>query len=64
MRFCSSLAVSMIAAPCLPAGLDPEELLALLRRLSWESAAILRAYARGEQPPFGYGLALSVDEGG
>jgi 3'(2'), 5'-bisphosphate nucleotidase len=54
----------MMAAPCLPAGLDLEELLALLRRLCWESAAILRAYARGVQPPFGYGEALSVDEGG
>ncbi|WP_094555742.1 3'(2'),5'-bisphosphate nucleotidase CysQ [Synechococcus sp. 1G10] len=54
----------MMAAPCLPAGLDLEELLTQLRRLCWESAAILRAYARGEQPPFGYGAALSVDEGG
>ena len=53
-----------MAAPCLPAGLDLEELLTLLRRLCWESAAILRAYARGVQPPFGYGEALSVDEGG
>jgi len=35
----------------LPVGIDPEVLLAVLRRLAWESAAILRAYARGEQPP-------------
>lgn len=54
----------MMAAPSLPAGVDVEELLALLRQLSWDSAAILRAYARGEQPPFGYDAALSVDEGG
>lgn len=54
-----------MAAPCLPAGLDLEELLALLRRLCWESEASLRAtYSRGVQPPFGYGEALSVDEGG
>jgi 3'(2'), 5'-bisphosphate nucleotidase len=41
-----------------------EAILAVLRRLVWESADILRAYARSEQPPFGYPKALSVDNGG
>ena len=41
-----------------------EAILAVLRRLVWESADILRAYARSEQPPFGYPPALSVDHGG
>ena len=41
-----------------------EAILAVLRRLVWESADILRAYARSEQPPFGYPPALSVDNGG
>jgi 3'(2'), 5'-bisphosphate nucleotidase len=40
------------------------ELLAELRRLAWGAADILRAYARGEQPPHGFPRALSVDEGG
>ena len=41
-----------------------EAILAVLRRLVWESTDILRAYARSEQPPFGYPPALSVDNGG
>ena len=41
-----------------------EAILTVLRRLVWESADILRAYARSEQPPFGYPPALSVDHGG
>jgi 3'(2'), 5'-bisphosphate nucleotidase len=41
-----------------------EAILAVLRRLVWESADILRAYARSQQPPFGYPKALSVDNGG
>jgi 3'(2'), 5'-bisphosphate nucleotidase len=39
-------------------------LLAELRRLSWGAADILLAYGRGEQPPYGFPRALSVDEGG
>ncbi len=55
----------MMAAPSLlPDGVEVEELLAVLRQLSWDAAAILRAYARGEQPPFGFEPALSVDQGG
>ena len=52
----------MQPADLLPAGIDTETLLAVIRQLAWESAAILRAYARGEQPPFGYPAVLSVDD--
>ena len=48
----------------LPAGIDQEALLAALRPLCWGAADILRAYARGEQPPHGFPRALSVDDGG
>ena len=48
----------------LPAGVSKEVLLTELRRLSWGAADILRAYARGEQPPHGFPKALSVDNGG
>ena len=55
----------MMPAPsALPDGVSHEALLAELRRLSWGAADILRAYARGEQPPYGFTAALSVDEGG
>ena len=48
----------------LPSGVSQDALLAELRRLSWGAADILRAYARGEQPPHGFTRALSVDDGG
>jgi 3'(2'), 5'-bisphosphate nucleotidase len=48
----------------LPAGIDQEALLQALRPLCWGAADILRAYARGEQPPHGFPKALSVDDGG
>ena len=48
----------------LPAGVSQDALLSELRRLSWGAADILRAYARGEQPPHGFPKALSVDDGG
>ena len=48
----------------LPDGVEPAALLAELRRLSWGAADILRAYARGEQPPYGFPAALQVDQGG
>jgi 3'(2'), 5'-bisphosphate nucleotidase len=54
----------MAAALTLPAGVALEALLAALRPLSWGAADILRAYARGEQPPHGFPPALSVEEGG
>ncbi|MBE9172133.1 3'(2'),5'-bisphosphate nucleotidase CysQ [Cyanobium sp. LEGE 06143] len=54
----------MAATLNLPSGIALEELLTVLRRLSWGAADILRAYARGEQPPYGFAAALSVDSGG
>ena len=54
----------MPAAACMPPGIDEQALLAELRRLSWGAADILLAYGRGEQPPYGFPPALSVDEGG
>ena len=54
------------AAPAfpLPDGVSGEALLEQLRRLSWGAADILRAYARGEQPPYGFPAALQVEQGG
>ncbi len=37
-----------------------EELLTVVRRLAWDAAAILRADARAETPPFGYPALLTV----
>ena len=54
----------MPSSAVLPVGVDKEALLTELRRLSWGAADILRAYARGEQPPHSFPKALSVDEGG
>ena len=48
----------------LPEGIGEAALLAELRRLSWGAAAILRAYGRGEQPPYGFTPVLSVEDGG
>jgi 3'(2'), 5'-bisphosphate nucleotidase len=46
------------------AGIAEETLLLELRRLSWGAADILLAYGRGEQPPYGFPRALSVEDGG
>ena len=54
----------MPAALPLPSGIALEALLVELRQLSWGAADILLAYGRGEQPPYGFPRALSVDEGG
>ena len=48
----------------LPEGIGEVALLAELRRLSWGAADILRAYGRGEQPPYGFAPVLSVEDGG
>ena len=58
------LLITMSNSAILPAGVSKEVLLTELRRLSWGAADILRAYARGEQPPHGFQKALSVDNGG
>ena len=54
----------MPSSAVLPVGVSQDALLSELRRLSWGAADILRAYARGEQPPHGFPKALSVDDGG
>jgi len=56
--------MTVSVAPPLPDGISTEALLMVLRRLAWESADILRAYGRGETPPFGHPEALSVEQGG
>jgi 3'(2'), 5'-bisphosphate nucleotidase len=48
----------------LPEGVRGEVLLNQLRRLAWGASGILRAYARGEEPPYGFPRALTVEEGG
>ena len=48
----------------LPEGVRGEVLLNQLRRLAWGASGILRAYARGEEPPYGFPPALTVEEGG
>ncbi len=35
-----------------------------LRKLSWASADVLMAYARGQEPPYGFPKILTVEEGG
>ena len=59
-------AAALLALPAvpLPAGVAIDQLLVELRRLSWGAADILRAYGRGQQPPYGFPPALSVDDGG
>ena len=54
----------MPATAVVPTGISTDALLAELRRLCWGAADILLAYGSGEQPPFGFPRALSVDEGG
>ena len=54
----------MMPAACLPADVEEQLLLAERRRLSWGAADILLAYGCGEQPPYGFPAALSVENGG
>ena len=35
-----------------------------LRKLSWAAADVLMAYARGQEPPYGFSKSLTVEEGG
>ena len=54
----------MMASPTvLPHGVKGDHLMAVLRRSGWEAADLLRAYARGQQPPYGYPPQLTVEEG-
>ena len=47
-----------------PEKVDLSTLLDELRKLSWASADVLLAYARGEEPPFGFSKSLTIEEGG
>tara|TARA_Y100001968_G_scaffold253685_1_gene239389 strand:+ start:113 stop:1021 length:909 start_codon:yes stop_codon:yes gene_type:complete len=46
----------------LPDGVDLQDLLNQLRPLCWGAADILMAYARNEQPPFGFSKVLDVHD--
>ena len=48
----------------LPKGVELTTFLDELRKLCWAAADVLRAYARGQQPPYGYPKSLTVEEGG
>jgi 3'(2'), 5'-bisphosphate nucleotidase len=47
-----------------PKEVELPTLLDELRKLSWASADVLMAYARGGEPPYGFPKSLTVDEGG
>ena len=47
-----------------PEDVDLTTLLNELRKLSWVSADVLMAYARGQEPPYGFPKSLTVEEGG
>ena len=47
-----------------PEGVELNNLLDELRKLSWAAADVLIAYARGKEPPYGYPKSLNVEEGG
>ena len=47
-----------------PKEVELSTLLDELRNLSWASADVLLAYARGEEPPYGFPKSLTVEEGG
>ncbi len=48
----------------LPKDVELTTLLDELRNLSWAAAKVLKAYARGEQPPYGFPKPLTVEQGG
>ncbi len=47
-----------------PEDVELTTLLDELRKLSWAAADVLRAYARGQEPPYGFPKSLTVEEGG
>ncbi len=47
-----------------PKEVELPTLLDELRKLSWASADVLMAYARGSEPPYGFPKSLTVEEGG
>ena len=48
----------------LPKSIEVDDLLENLRALSWGAVDILKAYSRGEEPPYGFPKALNVHDGG
>ena len=47
-----------------PEEVELNTLLDELRKLSWAAADVLMAYARGQEPPYGFPKSLTVEEGG
>ena len=47
-----------------PEGVKLTTLLDEIRKISWASADVLMAYARGKNPPYGFPKSLTVEEGG
>ena len=47
-----------------PEDVELTTLLDELRKLSWAAADVLMAYARGQEPPYGFPKSLTVEEGG
>ena len=47
-----------------PEEVELERLLFEVRKLSWVASNVLKAYARREDPPYGFPKALTVQEGG
>mgnify|MGYP001399306902 CR=1 FL=1 len=47
-----------------PENVELTTLLGVLRNLSWNAADVLMAYARGEEPPYGFSRYLTVEENG
>ena len=45
-----------------PEGVQLDFLIDELRKLSWNAADVLMAYARGDQPPFGFPKVLTVQD--
>ena len=48
----------------LPKDVELTTLIDELRNLSWAAAKVLKAYARGKQPPYGFPKYLTVEQGG
>ena len=47
-----------------PEEVELKTLLYELKKLSWAAADVLMAYARGQEPPYGFQKSLTVEEGG
>ena len=47
-----------------PEDVELTTLLEELKKISWSAADVLMAYARGQEPPYGFPKSLTVEEGG